>query len=184
MDVNKAEKEYRWLDAAKSYQELLSSKQADPMFAAKSWQEIGFCYVLASNQAKDTKEFKELRRMAIEAYETAAEIFANGSTSDRQGKSASCHSTAEYARSWLESNCDEKEKDLDKCHSFGKQALELFKKANDEKSYGRTCNVLSRCLFDRLYLTSVEDEKKEFAQEGIELSMEAISIFEKLEERE
>ena len=184
MDVNKAEKEYRWLDAAKFYQELLSSKQADPVFAAESWQKIGFCYILASNQAQDVKEFKDLRQLAIEAYETAAEIFAKGSTLDSQGKSASCHSTAEYTRSWLESNCTEKEKNLDKCLSFGKEALELFKKANDRLSYGKICNVLSRCLFDRLYTASVEDEKIRFAQEGIELSEEAISIFEELEEKD
>src|SRR4030042_4235300 len=172
MDVNEAEKEYRWLDAARSYEKILSSKSNNLRFTAESWQKIGFCYGLASNQAEDLEEFKKLRQLAIEAYETAAKCFAEDSSLNSQGKSAECLSIAEYIRSWLESNSVKKEKILDKCYTLGRRALDLFKKVDDKLSYGEICNVLSRCLFDRLYTAADEDEKIKFAQEGIEFSEE------------
>ena len=184
MNVNEAEEEYRWLDAAKSYEKISRSKSNSLGFKAKSWQKIGFCYSLASNQAEDLVEFKKLRQLSIEAYETAGKLFAEHSNLECQRKSIECFCLAEYTRSWLESNSLKKQKILDKCYAFGIQVLDLSKEAGDRLSYGRICNILSRCLFDRLYTAQVEDEKTKFALEGIEFSEEAILIFKKLEKKD
>ena len=53
MSVVEAETEYRWLDAAKIYEENLKSKSLDSSCAAELWQQIGFCYSMASRQAED-----------------------------------------------------------------------------------------------------------------------------------
>jgi hypothetical protein len=36
--------EYRWLEAAKSYESVLKSKSLPNYSAAETWQKIGFCF--------------------------------------------------------------------------------------------------------------------------------------------
>src|SRR3990170_6447352 len=115
MDVNPAETEYRWLDAAKSYEQTLHSRSDDISFAAESWDRIGFCYSLASRQTKDVEEFKKLRQQATTAYLTASKLFGANPSPENQGRSAGCLAIAEYTRSWLPSESSEKEKMLDHC---------------------------------------------------------------------
>jgi KaiC/GvpD/RAD55 family RecA-like ATPase len=180
MSVVEAETEYRWLDAAKSYEENLKSKSVDSIFAAELWQKIGFCYSLASRQVEDLSKFKQLRQQAVEAFVSASRFFAEEQSQESQGKNFACLCRAEYTRSWLASSSSEKNENLKKCCEFGREALKYFKKVGNNLHYGHTCIVLSQCLFDRLYIAPVEDEKIIVAQEGIEVSEEAISVFRKL----
>ena len=184
MDVNPAETEYRWLDAAKSYEQTLHSRSDDISFAAESWDRIGFCYSLASRQTKDVEEFKKLRQQATTAYLTASKLFGANPSPENQGRSAGCLAIAEYTRSWLPSESSEKEKMLDHCWALGKKALEAFKNSGDELCYGKTCNILSLCLFDRLYVAPTLEEKRRIAKDGIGTVSDAILTLSNLESKD
>ncbi|TRO44501.1 hypothetical protein E2P30_02025, partial [Candidatus Bathyarchaeota archaeon] len=184
MDISQDELEFKWLAAAESYEAsiLFSKDRGTPL--AESWQKIGFCYSLASKQAREQEDFKKIRQQAVHAYQKAAKLFGENSDPKSKGESSKCYSLAEYKQSWIASNPQEKDAHLQKCYNFGKEAITFFNKAKDEKNSGITFNILAQCLFDRIYLSLVESEKKEFVQEGIEFSNDAISIFEKLEIKE
>ncbi len=186
MDASQAETEYRWLDAAKSYEQTLHSKSRldDVSFAAESWQRIGFCYDLASRQAKDAEGFKELRQLAIIAYERAAGLLSKEDGVENQGKSAECLATAEYLRSWIASDAAEKRKTLDKGRTLAKNALQAFKNAGNGLLYGQAANLLSKILYDRLYIGTTGREQTEFAREGMTAAEDAVSVLSKIESKD
>ncbi|MFB3888563.1 MAG: ATPase domain-containing protein [Candidatus Bathyarchaeia archaeon] len=181
MDVTAEEREYRWLDAAEFYEQKAQSSAENSSLAAEYWDRIGSCYSYASRQARTVEEFRDLRQKAVEAYETAAELFAATRSPNSQGRSAGCLAIAEYTRSWLASTPSEKEKMLDDCLRLGKKALEAFKASGDELCYGKMCNVLSLCFFDRLQIAATQEEKKQIAREGMDNTSEAISTLSKLD---
>jgi KaiC/GvpD/RAD55 family RecA-like ATPase len=173
MDPTQAEKNHDWLDAAKSYEQILISGLQKDRFAAETWEKIGSSYVLASRQAERTHEFRKLRQLAVEAYEKAAKFFEEEGL-DSQGKTAESLLNAEYARSWLASNSIERRRMLDVCLAFGEKSLEAFKTSGDRSSFGKICNTLSSCLFDLFFVTSTLEEKRKIVQEGMEKAKDAI----------
>lgn len=181
-EAKEQERKYRWFEAAKSYEQALRSKSEAVSFAAETWQRIGVCYNLASRQTEDPEEFKKLRQLAVEAYKNAAKLFEKEDLKN-QGKSAQCNAIAEYIRSWLASSPPEKKRILDECRTFGTMALEAFKKAGDELNYGKTCNTLLLCLFERLCVASDAREKQIITQEGIDYSNKAISVLSKHDDK-
>ena len=184
IEGHKEEKEYNWFEAAKSYEQALNSKSITRCDVAESWERIGFCYDMASRQSLSLEDFKKLRQSGVDAYEKAAIFFKEEENLESQGKSKKCSSHAEYMRSWYATNSAEKDKILSKCITFAREALEKFKSARDKPNYGKTCNLLSQCLFDRVYLATTEDEKRRLIQEGIEISEDALSVLTKLENKE
>lgn len=174
------EKEYRWLEAARSYEQALHSESITVSFAAETWERIGVCYDRASRQAKDLEEFKKLRQLAVKAYKSAAEFFEKEDGLRNQGKSAECNAIAEYVRSWLASDPSEKRKALDECRVFGKKSLEAYEKAGDELSYGKMCNELLLCLLERLNVASDWREMRNVAEEGIAYADKAIAVLSKV----
>ena len=74
MDASQEETEYKWFEAARFYEQKIKSESPSGILSAELWQKIGFCYDLASRQARDTEEFKSLRRLGIRAYERAADF--------------------------------------------------------------------------------------------------------------
>jgi predicted amidohydrolase len=172
------ERKYRWFEAAKSYEQTLRSKSGTS--AAEIWQRIGFCYNHASKQTKGQEEFKKVRKLAVEAYKNAAKLFEKEEGLKNQGKTAQCNAIAEYTCSWLASGAPEKEKMLDKCRAFGNIALKAFRNAGDELNYGKTCNTLLLCIYDRLYFASTEKEKRVIAQGGLNYGNKAILVLSKL----
>jgi len=183
MDLSQDEREYKWFEAAKSYEQALHSLSLPSSSAADYWQRIGYCYDLASRQTRDMEEFKNLRTLAVEAYEKAAGLFVEGLTPEIQGKSSQCLALAEYARSWLASSSSEKQKALNKCHRLAKAALEVFKNSGNIMEYGSTANILNQCLFDRLYIAGTGDEVKAICKEGIDTADAAITALSKLENK-
>jgi len=177
------EKKYGWLYAVWSYEQALQSKAENEPFAAETWQRIGLCYERASRQTENLEEFTNLRNHAVEAYQEAAKLFEKTNNAINAGKSTQCNAFAEYARSWLASTPSEKAKMLDECRAFGGKALQAFKKARDEMNYGKTSNLLLLCLFERLYVASTHEEKRIIAQEGMQLSSEAMPILSKLDDK-
>ncbi|MCW4031506.1 MAG: hypothetical protein NWE80_03985, partial [Candidatus Bathyarchaeota archaeon] len=183
MKISQNELEFKWFEAAKTYEEIIKSSKSSDLNLAQSFQKIGYCYRYASRQARDQEDFKDLRTKAVQSYEEAAKLFGENSDPKNKGKGLECSALAEYLRSWIAPNSVEKDVYLKKCCDFGREALASFRKINDQINYSKTCNVLSQALFDRVYLSSVESEKKNFAKEGIEFSNKAISILEKYQEK-
>lgn len=184
MDASQDEKQYKWFEAAKSYEQTLRSSSVTGSTTADSWQKMGFCYDLASRQATDVEGFKNLRQTAAQAYEKAAGLFDEEKTLENQGKSAACLANAEYLRSWLDSGSSEKVKNLEKCRTLAKKALQLFEKAGSGLLFGQTANLLSQCLFDRLYTTVTGKETCELTREAMDNANEAISVLSKLDSKE
>jgi len=173
------EKNYEWLEAAESYEQALQSK-SKTVSPAEIWEKIGFCYNLASRQTENIEEFKKIRQQSSEAYENAAKLYEKEGNMKNQGKVAQCNALAEYVRSWLASDPSEKRKMLDECLSFGKKSLEAYEKVGDQLNFGKTCNDMLFCLFERLYIACDWKEMRDFAQEGIDCADKAIKVFSKL----
>ena len=175
-------KDYNWLELAKSFEHDLISSSKSICDVAESWSKIGSFYNMASRQSISLEEFKKIRSLAVGAYERASSFFGQDTSLLNQGKSSACLGLAEYMRSWIAANSQEKDKILDKSINLSLEALKKFKEAKKNLNYGRTCNLLSQCLFDRVYLATIEKDKTKFVRKGIEFSEDAVSVFEDLEE--
>ncbi len=163
-----------WFEAAKHYEQLLSSKSKTPLSEAETWEKIGHCYTRASTQARDPEDFKRIRQLADSAYVSAAKLYEKEDTPESQGKGAHCYALAEYTRSWLASTPSEKREMLDKCRLLGEKSLKAYEKAGDWLSYGKACNDLLLCLFERLYVAADSKEMANIAQEGMDRADTAI----------
>ena len=177
------ERTYEWVEAARCYEQLLLSSPEDASFIGDTWEKIGFCYACASRQAKNTDEFVKLRQSAVEAYRCSAKALENKDTLENQGKRAQRKAVAAFVGSWLTSTPLEKRAMLDECLKLGKESLEKYKMSADEASYGKMSNDLLLCFFERLYVAPDWRELKNIAQEGINYSLDAISVLSKLEDK-
>jgi hypothetical protein len=181
--LKKAEEQKRkneWLEAAKSYEQLLSYEPKTGALPAETWERIGFCYGYASRQAEDLEAFKRTRQLAVEAYEKGAELFEKEGDLENQGKGAQCRATAAYLHSWLMSDPPEKRKILEECRKFGRKSLDSYEAAGDEHGYGKMCNDLLLCLLESLYVASNSKEMRNIAKEGVECANRAIAVLSKL----
>ena len=177
------EAEYKWFEAARLYEQELESESPSGIATAESWQKIGFCYDLASRQAKNVEEFKSLRGLGISAYERAADFYKENKQ-EYSGKSEYCLANAEYLRSWLASDSSEKIKILDKCREIAKKAITAFRTVGNDLYYGQTANLLLKILYDRMSIASSATEKNEICQEAMDVANEAISILSKLDNKD
>ncbi len=181
--LEKAEAEegnYNWSEAARHYEQLLSSKSKTALSEAETWQKIGSCYTRASTQVKDSDDFTRTRQLAAHAYVSAASLYEKEARLKDQGKGANCQALAEYIRSWLAPTASEKRETLDKCRMLLGKSLEAYEKAEDWLSYGKACNDLLLCLIDRLYVAADWKEMTNIAQEGIDRADTAIKVLMKL----
>jgi uncharacterized repeat protein (TIGR01451 family) len=176
LDVSSEERTYKWLEAAKEYENQVSNTSLEPN-EGKVWQKIGYCYDFASRQAKNTDDFKNIRQQAAMAYEKASEIFSKNETLEALGEKAECLANAQYMRSWNVSEVSEKLRFLDGCRSHSKEAIQKFAAANKEIRCGQTQILLSKCLFERLYITSDVKESLDISQEALENADIMINTF-------
>lgn len=183
-DISKKELEYKWLEAGDLIQKTLRDGEDAGSSIPESWKAAAFCYNMASRQARDIEEFKKLRQLSVETYEKAAELFEKEGELGSKGKKAECLALAELARSWLASSSAEKQEILVECDKNARKAREIFKNIGDGANYSKSCNILTQCLFDRVYLSTTEAEKKTFVLEAIEISDSVISISEELDNLE
>jgi predicted amidohydrolase len=178
------EREYNWLEAARLYELELAPTESDAVSSpAETWERIGSCYNWASRQTENLEEFKKLRQLSVEGYQTATKLFQMEDNLKSEIKGAECTAKALYLCSWLASNASEKKETLDECRKFGKKALEGYEEAEEDLGYAESCNNLSLCLLDRLYVASDAGEKRIIVQEGIDYSNKSISALSKLENK-
>jgi KaiC/GvpD/RAD55 family RecA-like ATPase len=177
------EGEFNWLEAAKSYAQLLDSETASDITRGETWERTAFCYRRASTQVEDAEDFKALRQQAAEAYTRAADYFDEEDGVANQGRSAYCRAMASYARSWLATTPSKRKADLDECRSLLKKSMEMHRKAGDESSYGKICGDLLTCLHERLCLASDLKEMEEISLEGLEQAETCIETLSKLNDK-
>ena len=90
MEICQEEAEYKWLEAAKVYEQKVESESPSGSLAGEYWQKIGYCYDLASRQVNNVEDFKSLRNFGLRAYQRAAEFYLN----EQQGKADYCQAGA------------------------------------------------------------------------------------------
>jgi hypothetical protein len=177
------ERTYEWFEAARCYEQLLVSSPENASFIGDTWEKIGFCYACASRQAENTDEFVKLRQSAVEAYRCSAKALENKETLENQGKKAQRKAVADFVGSWLAFTPAEKKVTLDECLKLGKESLEKYKAATDEVGYGKMCNDLLLCFFERLYIASDWRELKNLTQEAVNSGLDAINALSKLADK-
>lgn len=180
MEITKAETEYKWLEGAKLCEQTLQPDSATGTPAAECWQRIGYCYERASRQATSIDDFRNLRRSSVNAYQKAGALFGKDSSPDSEGKKDQCHAHAEYEDSWLAADSREKTKALDQCWTKAKKAMQLFQTSGNMLLFGQTANLLTKCLFERLYVEPIAKEKTKIVQEAMKIADDAISALSKL----
>lgn len=178
------ENEYNWLNAAKHYEKVAKREPEATASAAPIWERIGFCYDRASKQAECVEEFKKTRRLAVEAYMTAAQLFGKDKDGRHRGKGAQCEALAAYLRSWLASDPSEKREALDECCKMCRESLNAYEEAKSNLDYGRVCNDLLLCLLERLYVSPDAEEMKRIAKDGIEWGGKAVAVLSKLDDND
>jgi KaiC/GvpD/RAD55 family RecA-like ATPase len=184
METSREELEYRWLDAARTYEQKLDSMSVAASSAAEYLQRTGFCYSLASRQAEDANEFKRLTQLAGEAYGQAARLYEQDKSLANNAEYWKCYAIAEYNRSWLATNPAEKKKILEKCLTLGKKAQKKFKTIGDQLTYGKTCNMLAIWACDLHCITTTSAGKIRVIQQGLSNATTAISVFSKLRNKD
>ncbi len=170
------ESEYNWFEAAKCYEQMLRSESKSALFAAETWEKLGFCLSRASTQAENEDEFRRTIQLAADAYSSAAKLYEGEASPRNQGRSAQCFALAEFTRFWLASTALDKREMLDKCRFFGEKSLEAYEKAADQLAYGKACSDLLLCLLERLRVASDWNEMEKIAQEGINCADKAIEV--------
>jgi len=185
------ERQLDWLGAVELYKKATQLTQGDARtrsfpseLLADTWERTGFCYGLASRQAGDSDEFRNLRQLAADAYRSAARLLEESDDMRDRGKGDRCSAMAEYLTSWLATTPEEKRQMLDKCLIFGKKSLEAFEKAQDGLDYGKTCNDLLLTILEKLYVASDWKEMLDVAKEGINYANKAVTVLSRHSDKE
>jgi len=176
------EKEYSWSEAAELYEQALGAVgEEDVLRRGELREQIGYCRYRGAFQAETQEEFKSRIQEAVGAYEMAAEVFAEA---DR-ARSLYCRAMALYANSWTQIDGSRKKAVLDDCGRQLKEAMRAFEATGDGLGYGKACNVLLFCLWDRDFLEWDWTEKDEHLEDALEHSQNAISTLSEVgDERE
>jgi len=173
------EKAYEWTEAARCYERVVVSS-AKTSVTSDLWEKIGFCYAYGSRQAKNAADFLQLRQSAVEAYRRSAENVETEETLEGQAKRAQRSAAAAFVGSWLASTPQERRANLDESLRLGKESLEKYKAAADRLNYGKVCNDLLFCFFERQCVASDWKELKNIAQDGVNYGLDAIEVLSKL----
>jgi len=176
MEVSRHESEFRWFEAAKTYEQIIKATLPEGATAADLFHRIAHCYDLASRQSENTSTFRRLRQLAVDAYQKAAEFYETDDSTKNTGKSLLCLANAQYVKNWLGLNAIEKADALEACLELGEKALWTFKQAKDQLNYGKTLNLLAICANDLQKITASATEKEKLVKTGLSRATEAVSV--------
>ncbi|UCD95887.1 MAG: hypothetical protein JSV35_05120 [Candidatus Bathyarchaeota archaeon] len=177
--IGALEKEFKWMEAAKSYEKLLQSQHSSNAAKAEIVERIGFCYSRASTQATTKSRFKNLRLKASESYADAARLFEKANGSIGRCKGSRCDALAHYMKSWLPSDPEEKRKRLKSCISYVKKGLSACIKGENQSAYGRLILDMLTYLLESLYTAEDWKEQEIIGEEGAGLTEKALDVFTK-----
>jgi hypothetical protein len=177
--LNKAkglEKRFDWLGAVGFYEEAfgLALRLEDFLKAAEVRERMGFCFFRAALQAETHRDFRSRMKLAVGAYERAAELFGKVKEGGKRARINHCKAMAAYVSSWLAADPSKKRELLDECRRLGKEALKDYEEAGDGLGYGRVCNDLLHACTHRLLLVLDWPELEGIVEEALNLGEKAI----------
>ncbi len=181
--ATKHENQFKWLEAARSYEQLLEPKATVDPTKREILERTALCYRRASTQAETAGDFKELRRKASEYYSQAAGYFEEEHDLASKARSAYCRGLASYTSSWLATSPSRRKVELDECRSHLKKGLEMHQKDGRKFSYGEAYGDLLTCLHEKLCLASDFKQMEEYALEGLEQAETCIRTLSELNDK-
>jgi tetratricopeptide (TPR) repeat protein len=168
-------KKHNWVKAVDSYKRTLRLVgRWDFLKRGKIQERIGHCFYRAAFQAETHEEFKRLMELSARAYETGAKLFERLKGSKKRAKINSCRAKAVYNKSWLAEDSSQRRALLNECWKLAKTALETYEETGSKLGYGKTCNDLLTCLYDRQWLAQDWQEKKNIVEEAIQHGERAV----------
>jgi len=171
------EKKYNWIEAAELYEQAEGVVgKRDFVRKGEIQGKICYCFYRAAFQAETQEEFKISIQRAVEAYEKASKIHIKG----EHAKGLYYKAMALYSNSWIQLVASRKKEVLDDCARLLKEAMKAFETAGDRLGYGRACNDLLFCLWDRRFLEWDWPENRRVLEEAIKHCQDAISTLSKI----
>ncbi len=139
------EKEYGWLRAAGSYEQVLNLLPEDDFSTRGEIHErLGYALYRAAFQAQNNEEFRDKLRQSIIAYEKTVEFYGRPKESVKTARILRCSAMIAYAGYWLSSETHEKRRLIDDCWRQATDALKAFEAAGEMLEYGKTFNQFSK----------------------------------------
>jgi len=173
------EREYNWAKAVDFYKQALRSVgKNDLLKRGEIWKSVAYCFYRAAFQTALQKEFKRHMRLSVESYEQAAKLFESLDDPKKYARVNCCRAIALHNRSWLAEDSSERKALLDECWKLGKEALKVFKEARDRLNYGKLCNELLYCLYERSRIEWDVRQLNKIIEEAVgygEMAIEALS---------
>ena len=168
------EKKYEWARAIELYEHALGLIGEGDLSKCREIQEqIGYCLYRGAFQAETQEAFKRRMLEAVAAYEKVAEEYETV----EHAKVLYCQAMALYANSWTHVEASQKKNALEECGRLLREAMKAFEAAEDRLSYGKTCNALQLCLWDRRFLEWDWADVKAGLEEAILHGHKAVSTF-------
>jgi len=173
------EKKYEWLQAAENYKKAnnFTLVKNDLKRSVELDEKIGFCFYRSARQAQNKSEFNKCMKLALQAYQSSAEII--GSFEEKHDKIRKAHIDAWiiYIQAWLENDLKKKKNLLDRWWELENQASKNYEIDGDLRSYVAICNnLLEQNIYDRFWLISSGLEQKQIYEECLSLGEKAIKI--------
>ncbi|MFB0567833.1 MAG: tetratricopeptide repeat protein [Candidatus Bathyarchaeia archaeon] len=171
------EKSYNWVKAAKLYEQAAKSFLGKKMVnkSADIREQMGFCFYRAALQAETHREFRSRMKLAIRAYERAAELSEKTEEEGKRAKINHSKAIAAYASSWLATDPSKKRELLEDCWRLGKEVLKDYEEAGDSLGYGKVCNeLLEISSIYRLWLVLDWPELEGIIEEALDFGEKAI----------
>ena len=177
------EKKYEWLQAAENYKKAnnFTLVKNDLKRSVELDEKIGFCFYRSARQAQNKSEFNKCMKLALQAYQSSAEII--GSFEEKHDKIRKAHIDAWiiYIQAWLENDLKKKKNLLDRWWELENQASKNYEIDGDLRSYVAICNnLLEQNIYDRFWLISSGLEQKQIYEECLSLGEKAIKIAKEL----
>jgi hypothetical protein len=183
MGEEDAIEKYEWEKAAKSAEKAFQLP-GNSNSVAKDREKLGLYYALAARQSENARKFQKFSQKAVEAFETAAELYSKENAESNLGKSNFCIAKAKYAKTWNEPSVTHKREMLEKCINLLKNSKEAFQRNKDQTNYGKACNLSLLSLLDLGHVLPSSEERDKVLQEGIYNATQAISIFSKNKQKD
>ena len=179
------EKMYEWLQASKYYKlgAKIALEENNTSKAAELKEKTGFCYYRAAFQAKTNRQFKDLLKKSIVAYENEFKLLEGVKKQEFQIKTNHVKALVAYVKSWYELDPTKRRRLLEKWYKNEKQVLIEYEKAGNFFSAGKTCiDLIEFSNYNRFWLSSNFEDRKKQLKEGMQLAEKAIDIFLRLDD--
>ena len=165
------EKQFKWLEAANQYQKALTHD-----LKAETMEKQANALFRAAYQSQNKTKFKEMIRVAKDAYSNACELYDEGT----QAKNMRCQSFSVFLSSILEEQTEKRKQLLDDCLDLDLKALEECRTAKDVDCYIETCESYLLHILWRSDYSYDHHEVKSYIEDAYEA---AAYIFDIGEER-